>query len=176
MAKKKRKKIKNKVGRPSKKSTINLPKLIKLCLAGCTQKQIAIAFDVCPVTIFNYMKSDEQFLNTIKSNAELANAMVKASLWQRATGYSHPDVHISNFQGKTTITPIIKYYAPDPVSMIFWLTNREPENWKRGLQEGVSKELMGEEIELIPAGSNGKGNGNGNGKGKIPNRISKYLG
>jgi hypothetical protein len=45
-------------------------------------------------------------------------------------GYSHPDVHVSNYQGEITVTPLVKHYAPDPVACIFWLKNRRPDLWR----------------------------------------------
>lgn len=162
----KKKKIAKKAGQPTKKNNINLARVEKLCLAGCTQEQIAIACDVSLSSIINYMKSDVKFLRTIKDNCKLANAMVKRSIWERANGYSHPDVHISNYQGKITVTNIIKHYPPDPVSGIFWLCNRDPENWKRGDKEYHREDLVDEEIELIP--SNGKSK-------EMHSRIARFL-
>jgi len=60
----------------------------------------------------------------------LADAEVANKLFQRATGYSHDDVHISNYQGQVCITPIIKHYAPDTTACIFWLKNRRPDLWR----------------------------------------------
>lgn len=60
----------------------------------------------------------------------MADAEVGERLFQRACGYSHPDVHISNYQGAITQTEITKHYAPDTTACIFWLKNRRPDLWR----------------------------------------------
>lgn len=57
-------------------------------------------------------------------------AAVAESLYKRALGYSHPDVHISNFQGMITVTDIVKHYPPDTGAAFIWLKNRQPHKWK----------------------------------------------
>ncbi len=36
---------------------------------------------------------------------EIADATIAESLYHRAKGYSHPEVHVSNYQGAVTLTP-----------------------------------------------------------------------
>jgi hypothetical protein len=93
-------------------------------------------FDVSVATLNNWKHEHPAFLDALKAGKELADANVSESLYRRATGYSHPDVHVSNFQGAITITPIVKHYPPDPTSMIFWLKNRRPDLWRDKAPEG----------------------------------------
>jgi len=97
---------------------------------GFTDEEIARLLGVSDKTIDNWKVQFPEFLRSLKKGKEIADDNVERSLYQRATGYSHPDVHITNFQGKVTITPIIKHYAPDPTSIIFWLKNRRKEDWR----------------------------------------------
>ena len=39
-------------------------------------------------------------------------------------------MHISNYQGQVTLTPIIKHYPPDTTAAIFWLKNRKTDQWR----------------------------------------------
>ncbi len=125
-----------KQGRPSKYRDEFPEQARKLCLLGATDADMARFFDVSVATLNNWKHEHPAFLDALKAGKELADANVSESLYRRATGYSHPDVHVSNFQGAITITPIVKHYPPDPTSMIFWLKNRRPDLWRDKAPEG----------------------------------------
>lgn len=117
-------------GRPSKITTIDLKTVKFKAQQGYTEEELAVIFNVQKSTITNWKKQFPQFMASLKEGKLLADVKVEASLYQRANGYSHPDVHISNYQGDITVTPIIKHYPPDPTSMIFWLKNRKKDEWR----------------------------------------------
>lgn len=116
-------------GRPSKYHDGIPDQARKLCLAGWTDKQMADFFGVGEATFNRWKTEFPEFRESLKAKA-LADVEVAASLFQRAVGYSHADVHITSFQGVAIITPITKHYPPDPTSMIFWLKNRQPAVWR----------------------------------------------
>ena len=89
-----------------------------------TDEQVAEVCGVSERAVKNWYHKYPEFLASVKKTKAVADEKVVRSLYERATGYSVPDIHISNFQGKITRTPIIKHYPPDPVSCIFWLKNR----------------------------------------------------
>lgn len=117
-------------GRPSKIDKIDLTQVEHLATKGYTDKKLADIFCVTEQTINNWKIKYPEFFESLKKGKMIADAKVEASLYQRACGYSHPDVHISNYQGIVKRTPIIKHYPPDPASMCFWLKNRDRENWR----------------------------------------------
>lgn len=122
---------KNKGGRPKKTfDEIDLDKFIKIGEKGYTDKQICKIMAINEQTLNNYKKEYPEFFESLKRGKAIADGLIELSLYHRGMGYSHPDVHISNFQGVITKTPIIKHYPPDPTSMIFWLKNRKPKEWK----------------------------------------------
>jgi hypothetical protein len=123
-------KKKSNAGRPSKYRDEFAEQARKLCLLGATDPEIAAFFEVHVDTISEWKNVHEQFSAAIKSGKEQADANVADRLYQRAMGYVHPDVHISNYQGDVTITPIEKHYAPDPAAAIFWLKNRQRAKWR----------------------------------------------
>jgi hypothetical protein len=59
-----------------------------------------------------------------------ADAVVADRLFARATGYSHPDVHIAQYEGRVIVTPIIKHYPPDTPAASLWLRNRQSDKWR----------------------------------------------
>ncbi len=118
------------MGRPSKIESVDLKLVKHYTSKGYTDKELAKIFNVTEQTINNWKKDYPEFFESLKEGKFLADSKVEASLFQRACGYSHPEIHISNFQGQITKTPIIKHYPPDPTSMIFWLKNRRKDKWR----------------------------------------------
>lgn len=116
-------------GRPSKKGTINLTALGVLAALGKTNEELAQAFNISLASLKNY-KKDKKFLAAIKKGKLLADKKVEASLYERATGYKHEDVDIKVICNRIVKTKLIKHYPPDPTSMIFWLKNRKPDEWR----------------------------------------------
>lgn len=102
----------------------------KLCKLGATDKEMAEFFGISESTLNNWKNEYESFLESIKKGKTYADSNVAERLYQRAMGYSHADVHVSNYQGEITITPLTKHYAPDTTAAIFWLKNRRPDSWR----------------------------------------------
>jgi hypothetical protein len=97
----------------------------KLCLLNATDAQIADYFGVSESTLNLWKLKHKDFSESIKDGKIRADAEVAKSLHSRAVGYSHPDVHISNYQGDITITEITKHYPPDTAAAFIWLKNRQ---------------------------------------------------
>jgi len=121
---------KNKGGRPTKYKAEYVVQAEKLCSLGATDEQLADFFGVSIRALHGWKNAHPEFLHALKSGKEETDNRVVRSLLERATGYSHPDTHISNYQGEITITPITKRYPPDTTACIFWLKNRDRENWR----------------------------------------------
>lgn len=118
------------MGRPSKFDPAKCAQAEKLCKLGATDKELADFFEVSEATLKNWKGQHPEFLAALKSGKEMADAEIGERLYQRACGYSHPDVHISNYQGTITKTETVKHYAPDTTACIFWLKNRRPDLWR----------------------------------------------
>lgn len=122
--------VAKKTGRPSKYKDDFPEQARKLCLLGAKDSEIAEFFGVAESTLNLWKLEHPAFSESLKEGKRFADAVIAESLFHRAKGYSHPDVHVSNYQGEITITPLTKHYAPDPTSMIFWLKNRRPDLWR----------------------------------------------
>jgi hypothetical protein len=131
-------------GRPTLYQAAYAEQARRLALLGQTDAEMAAFFGVAERTIHYWKDAHPDFLQSLKEGKADADAKVAAALYQRALGYSHPDTHISNYQGEITITPITKHYPPDPVSMIFWLKNRQPDKWRDRVEAEVSVSGVGE--------------------------------
>ena len=137
-AKSPQKTSKKPMGRPSDYREGYAEQAYKLCLLGAIVADLANFFGVSTVTIDAWKKKHPEFLSALKRGKDDADAKVAESLYKRATGYSHPDVHITVYQGDVTETPITKYYPPDPTSCIFWLKNRQRRKWRDVHQRELS--------------------------------------
>ena len=105
---------KKKRGQPSKKDTIPTHQLKALYQQGMTDRQVADFFEVTEQTINNWKKTDTNFFESLKDWKDEADQEIEMSLYQRAKGGTF---------GKND-------YPPDPTSIIFWLKNRKPKQWR----------------------------------------------
>ena len=129
-----------KVGRPTKYKSEFCENAYKLCLLSAIDKDLADFFETSEVTINAWKKAHPEFLKSIKKGKIQADANVAEKLYQRACGYSHPDVHISNYQGDITVTDITKHYPPDTGAAFIWLKNRAGWKDKNETEIKVAKE------------------------------------
>lgn len=135
-----------KPGRPSSYKPEFASQAEKLCKLGATDRQLADFFGVSEQTINAWKIAHPAFLESLKAGKEQADAAVADRLYQRAMGYEHPEVHITNYQGEITMTPITKIYPPDTTAAIFWLKNRRPEQWRDKTEREITVKRSAEEM------------------------------
>lgn len=129
-------------GRPTHYRTEFAAQAKNYCLLGADDARLAEFFEVTERTINRWKKEHPEFAEALRLGKTEADAQVAQSLFQRATGCSHPDVHVSNYQGEITLTPITKHYPPDVQAATFWLKNRQPHHWKERVE--VKAEIKGD--------------------------------
>lgn len=118
-------------GRPSKYKPEFNKQAKKLCMLGFTDKQLAIFFEVNEDTINEWKKVKEGFSVSLKKGKSIADAEVVECLYKRATGYECIDTKFASFEGKITDREeYIKHYPPDVTAIIYWLNNRQRNNWR----------------------------------------------
>lgn len=116
------------IGRPTLFRDEYVEQAYKLCLLGATDAEL--------LTSSRYASEPSTPGRRITRNFCSPEGWCLWMLpWPRACtsapfGYSHPDVHISNFQGMITVTDIVKHYPPDTGAAFIWLKNRQPHKWK----------------------------------------------
>lgn len=128
------------IGRPSAFREEFSKQAKKLCELGATDDDLAEFFGVTATTVRHWQQTQRSFLEACELGKSPADDRVERSLYHRAVGYTHEDVHISVYQGEVTLTPIKKHYPPDPQSMRLWLMCRRPDKWR----EVVATEHSGE--------------------------------
>ena len=142
-------KIRNKGGRPKttvkqrvEMITFDYEKIKKLAEFGFIDTQLAELLGVNESTITRWKQASPELMHALKEGKEISDARVVRSLYERATGYEHQEMHISNYQGVITETKIIKHYPPDSTAMIFWLKNRQPDKWRDKQEIDFTKPLQ----------------------------------
>ncbi len=110
--------------------------MIALYESGKTDDQVARIVGVSVRTINNWKGSNPEFLHALKSAKEIADDLVEASLFSRATGYTHIEEKIFLYEGYPVRVKTKKHYPPDVTAGIFWLKNRQPDRW-RDVQPGL---------------------------------------
>lgn len=117
-------------GRPTKYETRFNKQAEKLCKLGSTDKEMADFFEISESTLNLWKQQHPKFSESIKRGKSIADFEVADKLFKRATGYSHPDVDIKVIDEKVVMTKLTKHYPPDTTAAIFWLKNRQKNNWR----------------------------------------------
>lgn len=136
-------------GRPTLYQAAYAEQARRLALLGQTDAEMAAFFGVSEATLHRWKHAHKDFCESIKEGKADADAKVAAALFQRALGYSHPDSHISNYQGVVIVTPITKHYPPDTGAAFIWLKNRQPDKWRDRVETDVN--VSGEGVGALAA-------------------------
>lgn len=130
-------------GRPTLYQAAYAEQARRLALLGQTDAEMAAFFGVSEATFHRWKHAHKDFCESIKEGKADADAKVAAALYQRAVGYSHPDVHVSNYQGEITVTPLTKHYPPDTGAAFIWLKNRQPDKWRDRIEHQADVTVSG---------------------------------
>jgi hypothetical protein len=115
-----------KQGRPTDYRPEYNQQVYRLCLLGATDKDIAEFFDIAESTLNNWKIAHPSFMESIKKGKIEADIEIVESLHKRAKGYEIQETVIT----KEGVNVVEKHFPPDPTSMIFWLKNRQPKQWR----------------------------------------------
>lgn len=126
-------------GRPTSYKEEYNEQVVKLCLLGATDKDLADFFGVCEKTLNNWKLKSPEFVQALKDGRDKADANVGKRLYERAMGYTNKNaVKIFNNGGEPLIVPYEEHYAPDVTACIFWLKNRQKAKWRDKIEQEVS--------------------------------------
>ena len=127
-------KLKNPNGRPTKFSKKSAEIALTMAEQGSTDDQISAVLKITKQTLNNWKKKHPKFFDSLKSKKLEADNRVTKSLYERANGYSHPEVKVQwvngDDGGQFETLDLIKHYPPDTTACIFWLKNRQPDKWR----------------------------------------------
>lgn len=129
-----------KEGRPTKYKEEYAEQARKLCKLGATDVQLSDFFNVSKSTLNLWKLKHESFSDSLKIGKGIPDENVKRSLYDRAMGYSCLESKLNVVNGELIETVIEKHYPPDPTSMIFWLKNRCPSEFKDKVEHEQTNE------------------------------------
>jgi len=131
--------------------TMNL--LVKaLARQGMTDEQMAEEIGIGRATFYKWKKRYTSFRDSCEGGKKEPNEIVKESLFARATGFDYYEEKIVDGPKGRQVEKIKKHALPDATSMIFWLKNRDKENWRDRYEHDVkvnNQEKIREELESI---------------------------
>ena len=122
---------KAKVGRPTEYGPEMSETVLRLASTGLTEQEIANIFQVETWTITRWEGEHPEFSAALKEGKAIADARVKRRLYERALG-GHRITKQKAFviRGQIKVVEIWEELPPDTTAQIFWLKNRDPENWR----------------------------------------------
>lgn len=106
-----------------KEEDLDLENLKTWVQAGFDNKTIAKMMHISEATLYNYKQRFPAFRDILDNHRKKVAARVLGKMLERAEGYTHDSVHISNYQGEVTQTPIKKHYPPDVEAQRLILAN-----------------------------------------------------
>lgn len=128
---------------------------------GLIDKQIAHNIGVSERTFTTWKSKFPSITSALKKGKEVVDREVENALFKSAVGYEYEEETYERIFNEETdkfeevlVKRVKKYKEPNPTSMIFWLKNRKPEEWR---DKRVTELEGGEDI------------------GKNADAISKYL-
>lgn len=128
-------------GRPTKYKPEYVEQAKKLTALGAKLEDLAEFWGVNLSTVTLWQKQKPDFDVAIKTARRVKDSQVERSLLERATGYSHPETRVIVIDGKAEKVEITKHYPPDTTACIFWLKNRQPQDWRDKRDVHVSTSL-----------------------------------
>jgi transposase-like protein len=126
-----------------------------LCRFGATNCELADALDVSEKTIRRWIIEHAEFAEAVHRGIfEQFSPRVVRSLAQQALGYAVDEEVVKvGKDGELIRYNVRRQYPPNVTACIFWLKNRDPENWRdvhdhvgehNNLDKLTSKELLDE--------------------------------
>lgn len=119
-------------GRPSKYDPAMCKQVQNYAKLGATELEIADFLGVSVRSVAVWKSEHPEFLHALKAGKDQADQRVVNSLYAKAIGYSHDAVKIFMPAGAPApvYAPYREHVPPDTTACIFWLKNRDPENWR----------------------------------------------
>lgn len=102
-----------------------------IALLGGTPESLANTLSVTEKTIYLWLDTYREFKIAWYGGKDFADANVVKALYRRAVGWKE-DVEESRTdkEGNIATTEKTLIFAPDVQAQMFWLKNRQPQNWK----------------------------------------------
>ena len=102
----------------------------RLTQMGSGVSQIADAFGIAIVTIYEWMEKYPDFAKAITGTRHFADEKVAAALYSKAVGYKRKVTKAMQHNGNVVMAEYEEQMPPDTAAAFIWLKNRQPELWR----------------------------------------------
>lgn len=121
-------------GRPTKYKPEYADQAYGIALLGATDAGIAAVFGVGETTIKSWKHKHKAFSDALKKGKEVADSEIQKKLFNRALGLTTKETKKlkRKIDGKEVIeiTETEREIPPETTACIFWLKNRQPDQWR----------------------------------------------
>lgn len=122
----------DKRGRPTKFKPEYVNIIKKMCELGATVADVANGIGVAESTIYLWATKYQELQEAMRVGKEPANDRSKMSLYMSACGYERTEEEVKVLADGTVIRyDVRKWYPPHPTSLIYWTSNRMPDEFSR---------------------------------------------
>lgn len=102
-----------------------------IALLGGTPKSLAEILNVSEQTVYNWLKTHNDFHIAWYGGKDFADANVVQALYKRAVGWREEvEESRTDKDGNVLTAEKVLVFAPDVQAQMFWLKNRQPLSWK----------------------------------------------
>ena len=122
------------------------PHIVKwMCRSGATDEEIAAELDIGTATLYRWRNKYPEFRESLKEGKKIADAIVEDGLYRRAVGFEYEETKIIYIQKQDgaeisrRIEKTKKHALPDVTACIFWLKNRDSQNWRDIKSQDISE-------------------------------------
>lgn len=100
-----------------------------MCELGATDIQVAQALGVTLSTMWGWQSRHEEFFRAMIIGKDLPDEKVVRALYQRAVGYTYPEIQLKTVGGRLYTIPTLTHIPPDVSACMGWLRARRREEW-----------------------------------------------
>jgi hypothetical protein len=122
----------------SKLTLASCEKAYHITRVGGTLQDVAIALKTRVSRLSVYMNRFPEFRAAIEGGRAARDDQIVSALFHRAKGYEHEAEKIFCTNGVVQKVTYTEHYPPDAASAIFWLKNRQPDEWKDVSQKEIT--------------------------------------
>jgi hypothetical protein len=109
--------------------------MIALAKGGLINDEIAEFFGMTPSQFKLILEKNPELKDALDEAKDVPNFKVEQALFKRALGYP---VRETVQEDGRPVKVTLKEIAPDPISCIFWLKNRDPKRWRDVIEHKFS--------------------------------------
>lgn len=110
-------------------------------LTGATDFEAAELLGIDERTLNLWRARDEEFRDALRIGKDIADGKIEATLYHKARGYSFRSEKIFQHDGQIIRAETIEHVPPSDTAMIFWLKNRQRQQWRDRFEADVSGEV-----------------------------------